>query len=175
MADPFVAEIRIFPFNFAPKGWAWCDGQLLPLSQNTALFSLLGTTCGGNGKSNFALPDLQGSAPMHPQQGPGLSLHDLGEQGGSQTVTLLESEMPGHAHLFNSSNSEATVSIPSNNVSVSRSSGGLIYQTDTSSNLNQLHPGSILPEGSSLPHNNMQPFLTMYFCIALQGVFPPRS
>ena len=112
---------------------------------------------------------------MHPQQGPGLSLHDLGEQGGSQTVTLLESEMPGHAHLFNSSNSEATVSIPSNNVSVSRSSGGLIYQTDTSSNLNQLHPGSILPEGSSLPHNNMQPFLTMYFCIALQGVFPPRS
>ena len=94
MADPFVAEIRIFPFNFAPKGWAWCDGQLLPLSQNTALFSLLGTTYGGNGKSNFALPDLQGRAPMHPDQGPGLSLHDLGETGGSETVTLLESEMP---------------------------------------------------------------------------------
>src|ERR1041384_6326462 len=100
MADPFVAEIRIFPFNFAPKGWAWCDGQLLPLSQNTALFSLLGTTDGGNGKSNFALPNLQGSAPMHPGQGPGLSLHDLGETGGSETVTLLTSEMPAHAHVM---------------------------------------------------------------------------
>ena len=98
MADPFVAEIRIFPFNFAPKGWAWCDGQLLPLSQNTALFSLLGTTYGGDGKSNFALPDLQGRAPMHPGQGPGLSLHDLGETGGSETVTLLESEIPSHSH-----------------------------------------------------------------------------
>ena len=100
MADPFVAEIRIFPFNFAPKGWAWCDGQLLPLSQNTALFSLLGTTYGGDGKSNFALPDLQGSAAMHPGQGPGLSLHDLGETGGSETVTLLESEIPSHAHTL---------------------------------------------------------------------------
>src|SRR5215216_55761 len=100
MADPFVAEIRIFPFNFAPKGWAWCDGQLLPLSQNTALFSLLGTTYGGNGKSNFALPNLQGSAPMHPGQGPGLSLHDLGQTGGSDTVTLLQSEIPVHTHLL---------------------------------------------------------------------------
>ncbi len=95
MADPFVAEIRIFPFNFAPRGWAWCDGQLLPLSQNTALFSLLGTTYGGDGQSNFALPDLQGRAPMHPGQGPGLSLHDLGETGGSETVTLLESRDAG--------------------------------------------------------------------------------
>src|SRR5215831_15423636 len=101
MADPFVAEIRIFPFNFAPKGWAFCDGQLLPLSQNTALFSLLGTTYGGNGKSNFALPNMQGNAPMHPGQGPGLSLHDLGETGGSQTVSLLESEIPSHSHSAN--------------------------------------------------------------------------
>ena len=92
--DPFVAEIRIFPFNFAPKGWAFCDGQILPLSQNTALFSLLGTTYGGDGKSNFALPDMQGNAPMHPGQGPGLSLHDLGETGGSETVSLLDSEKP---------------------------------------------------------------------------------
>src|ERR1043166_8936634 len=98
--DPFVAEIRIFPFNFAPKGWAWCDGQLLPLSQNTALFSLLGTTYGGNGKSNFALPDLQGRAPMHPGQGPGGRLHDLGETGGSETVSLLESEIPSHSHAL---------------------------------------------------------------------------
>src|SRR5438552_16423826 len=98
MADPFVAEIRIFPFNFAPKGWAFCNGQLLHLSQNTALFSLLGTTYGGDGKSNFALPNMQGNAPMHPGQGPGLSLHDLGEVGGTQTVTLLESEIPAHSH-----------------------------------------------------------------------------
>src|SRR2546423_4704657 len=96
--DPFVAEIRIFPFNFAPKGWAFCDGQILPLSQNTALFSLLGTTYGGDGKSNFALPNMEGNAPMHPGQGPGLSLHNLGETGGSQTVTLLESEIPAHSH-----------------------------------------------------------------------------
>jgi microcystin-dependent protein len=112
MADPFVAEIRIFPFNFAPKGWAWCDGQLLPLSQNTALFSLLGTTYGGNGKSNFALPDLQGSAPMHPGQGNGLSLHDLGEIGGSQTVTLLQSETPVHNHGFMAINAPGNAQFP---------------------------------------------------------------
>src|SRR5438445_9098702 len=103
MSDPFVAEIRIFPFNFAPKGWAWCDGQLLPLSQNTALFSLLGTTYGGDGKSNFALPDMQGNVPMHTganQPGPGLSLHDLGEMAGSETVTLLQTEMPAHTHAL---------------------------------------------------------------------------
>src|SRR5262249_31121359 len=101
--DPFVAEIRIFPSNFAPKGWAFCDGQILPLSQNTALFSLLGTTYGGDGKSTFALPNMQGNAPMHPGQGPGLSLHDLGETGGSKTVTLLESEIPSHAHAMRAS------------------------------------------------------------------------
>src|SRR3954463_15515778 len=112
--DPFVAEIRIFPFNFAPKGWAWCDGQILPLSQNTALFSLLGTTYGGDGKSNFALPDMQGSAPMHPGQGPGLSLHDLGETGGSDTVTLLQSEIPSHSHSINASRSDATDPSPTN-------------------------------------------------------------
>src|SRR5205809_4111030 len=106
MADPFIAEIRIFPVNFAPKGWAFCDGQLLPLSQNTALFSLLGTTYGGDGKSTFALPNIQGSAVMHPGQGPGLSLHDLGEPGGSETVTLLDSEMPSHAHALGASQSD---------------------------------------------------------------------
>src|SRR6476646_4546159 len=112
MADPFVAEIRIFPFNFAPKGWAFCDGQILPLSQNTALFSLLGTTYGGDGKSNFALPDMQGNAPMHPGQGPGLSLHDLGETGGSDTVMLLESEIPLHSHSFTASASDGSNTKP---------------------------------------------------------------
>jgi len=113
--DPFVAEIRIFPFNFAPKGWAWCDGQLLPLSQNTALFSLLGTTYGGDGKSNFALPDLQGRAPMHPGQGPGLSLHDLGETGGSETVSLLESEIPSHSHSLMSQGATGNRTTPVGN------------------------------------------------------------
>ena len=121
MADPFVAEIRIFPFNFAPRGWAWCDGQLLPLSQNTALFSLLGTTYGGNGKSNFALPDLQGRAPMHPGQGPGLSLHDLGETGGSETVTLLESEIPAHSHALRANSDIANVQSPGPARSLARS------------------------------------------------------
>src|SRR5881397_1903856 len=110
--DPFVAEIRILPFNFAPKGWAFCDGQILPLSQNTALFSLLGTTYGGDGKSNFALPDLQGSAPMHPGQGPGLSLRDLGETVGSETVTLLQSEIPIHSHSLIASAADGIATQP---------------------------------------------------------------
>src|SRR5437773_4571632 len=116
MADPFVAEIRIFPFNFAPKGWARCDGQLTPLSQNTALFSLLGTTYGGDGKSTFALPDLQAAAPMHPGQGPGLSLYDLGQSGGSDVVTLLESEIPSHSHTLQASSFPANSKTPAGNV-----------------------------------------------------------
>lgn len=173
MADPFVAEIRIFPFNFAPKGWAWCDGQLMPLSQNTALFSLLGTTYGGNGKSNFALPDLQGRAPMHPGQGPGLSLHDLGETGGSETVTLLESEIPSHSHSLRVSQGDA-IEISPNGQLFATGTGG-IGAYATLSPLTQLSPNAIAPAGGDQPHNNMQPYLTFYFCIALQGVFPPRT
>ena len=173
MADPFVAEIRIFPFNFAPKGWAWCDGQLLPLSQNTALFSLLGTTYGGNGKSNFALPDLQGSAPMHPGQGPGLSLYDLGQTGGVETVTLLESEIPAHNHALRANGNDGDLNAPAVERCLARSSGGQIYAA--SGTIGQMGPAALAPAGSNLPHNNMQPYLTFYFCIALQGVFPPRS
>ena len=174
MADPFVAEIRIFPFNFAPKGWAWCDGQLMPLSQNTALFSLLGTTYGGNGKSNFALPDLQGRSPMHPGQGPGLSLHDLGESGGSETVSLLESEIPAHSHgVF----AAPTIVSGDSNIPVAnafaKSSQGNAYAP--AANIVQMSPQALSPAGGDQPHNNMQPYLTCYFCIALQGVFPPRG
>lgn len=173
MADPFVAEIRIFPFNFAPRGWAWCDGQLLPLSQNTALFSLLGTTYGGNGKSNFALPDLQGRAPMHPGQGPGLSLHDLGETGGSETVSLLESEIPAHSHTLRGNNTVGDSPVPTGNT-LARFSGN-VYQQNVASGLVALAPEALAPAGGDQPHNNMQPYLTFYFCIALQGVFPPRT
>ena len=174
MADPFVAEIRILPFNFAPKGWAWCDGQLLPLSQNTALFSLLGTTYGGDGKSNFALPDLQGRAAMHPGQGPGLSLHDLGETGGSETVTLLESEIPAHAHALRASADAADLFAPSSSTSLAGSTGASAYQPLNTS-LVAMAPEALAPAGGDQPHNNLQPYLTFYFAIALQGVFPPRG
>ena len=173
MADPFVAEIRIFPFNFAPRGWAWCDGQLLPLSQNTALFSLLGTTYGGNGQSNFALPDLQGRAPMHPGQGPGLSLHDLGETGGSDTVTLLESEIPAHSHALRCNNTTADAGVPTDS-SIARTTFNS-YQSIANANLTNMAPGALTPSGGDQPHNNLQPYLTFYFAIALQGVFPPRG
>ena len=173
MADPFVAEIRVFPFNFAPKGWAWCDGQLMPLSQNTALFSLLGTTYGGDGKSTFALPNLQGSAPMHPGQGPGLSLRDLGEQGGSETVSLLESEIPSHSHGLQGSGVTGNRTNPVGN-SFARVAGAQPYST-TIASFTSMAPEALPPAGGDQPHNNMMPYLTFYFCIALQGVFPPRT
>ncbi len=174
MADPFVAEIRIFPFNFAPRGWAWCNGQLMPLSQNTALFSLLGTTYGGDGRSTFALPDLQGAAPMHPGQGPGLSLHDLGETGGSDTVTLLESEIPAHRHTLRASPDPGDLFAPGPTASLAASIGAAAYQTSTASPA-QMALQSLATVGSGQPHNNLMPYLTMYFSIALQGVFPPRT
>jgi microcystin-dependent protein len=173
MADPFVAEIRIFPFNFAPKGWAWCNGQLLPLSQNTALFSLLGTTYGGNGTSNFALPDLQGRAPMHPGQGPGLSLHDLGEMAGSESVDLLVSEIPAHTHTLRASSDPANLIQATSDSTYARSAGGNGYKTGAPDTPMAFQAVSVT--GGSQPHNNMQPYLTCYFNIALQGVFPPRG
>lgn len=177
MADPFVAEIRIFPFNFAPRGWAFCNGQLLPLSQNTALFSLLGTTYGGNGKTNFALPDLQGNAPMHPGQGPGLSLHVLGETGGTDTVTLLASEMPSHAHLTGRAIAEnGTTQSPVGAVWAQAPAGrGTLAIYHEPNATGPMNPNALMITGGSLPHNNMQPYLTLNFCIALQGVFPPRG
>ena len=173
MADPFVAEIRIFPFTFAPKGWAFCAGQILPISQNTALFSLLGTTYGGDGKSTFALPNMQGNAPMHPGQGPGLSLYDLGQTGGSQTVTLLESEIPAHSHSLRADTLDpADTNVPSPSASFAVSTGGTLYQAASNEFLSAQ---ALNPVGGDQPHNNMQPYLTLSFCIALQGVFPPRT
>jgi microcystin-dependent protein len=177
MADPFVAEIRMFPFNFAPRGWAWCDGQIMPLSQNTALFALLGTTYGGNGKSTFALPDLMGRAAMHPGQGPGLSLHDLGETGGSDTVTLLESEIPAHAHTVEAAGVTGSQASPTGATWAATGArlrpGTPIYAPGGPGNTS-MSPMATSPTGGDQPHNNMMPYLTFYFCIALQGVFPPR-
>jgi microcystin-dependent protein len=174
MADPFVAEIRIYPFSFAPTGWAFCDGQLMPLSQNTALFSLLGTYYGGDGKSTFALPDLQGAAPLHAGQGPGLEEYFLGEMGGTESVTLLESEMPAHDHLLQADVVDvADTNVPSPNATFALSSGGTMYQSLTPDTT--LAAQAATPAGGSLPHNNLQPYLTLNFCIALQGVYPPRS
>ena len=182
MANPFVAEIRIFAGNFAPIGWALCDGQLLPISQNTALFSLLGTTYGGDGRSNFALPNLQGSAPMQQGQGPALSLRDLGEVGGEQAVTLLQTEMPVHGHTMSVTTTTGTTATSTNNQLALATAGGgktgaanvvNYYSTNVNNPNTQLAPLSIT--GGNLPHNNMMPFLGLTFIIALQGVFPARS
>ena len=180
MSDQFVAEIRIFPFNFPPTGWAFCQGQLMPISQNTALFSLLGTTYGGDGKSTFALPDMQDNAPMQPGQGPGLSLRDLGEIGGTETVTLLVSEMPVHTHNLMASEADATSADPTNHYpAYGKWEAGVnfgimgTYSATTPSNATMAFQAANVA-GGGLPHNNMQPYLTLNFCIALQGIFPQR-
>jgi microcystin-dependent protein len=174
MSDQFVAEIRIFGFNFPPSGWAFCNGQLMPISQNTALFSLLGTTYGGDGKSTFALPDMQGNAPMQPGEGPGLSIHDLGETAGEEFVTLLQSEIPNHTHNVQVVGGDpGELQGPSPARSIARSGNGFGY-VGGSPNV-QLAPEALPIAGGSLPHNNMQPYLTLNFCIALQGIFPPRG
>jgi microcystin-dependent protein len=173
MSSPFVAEIKIFAGNFAPTGYAMCDGQLMPISQNTALFSLLGTFYGGDGKSTFALPDLQDSAPLGQGDGAGLSQRFLGEQSGVPTVTLLQSEIPVHNHFIQGSTENATLKEPAPPRMISRSKAGTIYQsTNTKQVLMNLQTLSV--SGSSFPHNNLQPFLALTFIIALQGVFPPR-
>jgi microcystin-dependent protein len=176
MSDQFVAEIRIFPFNFPPTGWAFCDGQLLPISQNTALFSLLGTTYGGDGKSTFALPDLQGNAPMQPGQGQGLSLRDLGEQSGTESVTLLQSEMPIHTHGVGRALADlGNVITPVNSVWAQAAAGrGAAALYIDGAPTGTVNPQSLNVTGGNLPHQNMQPYLTLNFCIALQGIFPQR-
>lgn len=172
MADPFVAEIRIFPFNFAPSGWAPCDGQLLPISQNTALFALLGTTYGGDGKSTFALPNLNGREAIHPGQGPGLSLIDLGESGGADTVTLLETEIPSHTHTVRAVDAEGDKDLPADGLPARSTIRSPAYTTGPANAL--LAPTAVAIAGGAQPHNNMPPYLTLGFYIAMQGVFPPR-
>jgi microcystin-dependent protein len=170
MSEPFIAEIRIFAGNFAPRSWAFCDGQLLPISQNTALFSLIGTTYGGDGRSTTALPNLQGRAPMHPGRGPGLTDKRLGERGGVEMVTLSEAQMPNHNHTARASEEDGRFLTPQD---MYLGAGSTIYATGTS---NASLADQALPNaGGSQAHNNVQPFLTINFIIALQGLYPSRS
>ncbi len=165
MAEPFLSEIRVFSFNFAPKGWALCNGQLLPINQNQALFALLGTTYGGNGQTTFALPNLQGRVPLHRGNG-----HTLGEFAGEQNHTLSLAEIPQHSHGVHASPTNADAPVPGNNLLASANN---LYAPPA--NLTTLHPASIANAGGSQPHSNMQPFLTLNFCIALQGIFPSQN
>jgi len=178
MSDPYIGEIRIFSGNFAPQGWALCDGQLMAISQNTALFSLLGTTYGGDGRSTFALPDLRDMAPLQAGQGNGLSLRDLGETGGEQAVTVTVAQMPSHTHAINCVSGAGDQNSPVGNIwaeaHVSRQ-GVPLYAAGTSSGAPQMSPQAFAVAGGGQPHNNLPPSLTLTFIIALQGVFPPRS
>lgn len=170
MSEPFIAEVRIFAGNFAPRGWAFCNGQLLPIAQNTALFSLVGTTYGGNGQSTFGLPDLQGRAPMHRGNGPGLNARQLGEKGGSATVTVTEAQMPAHTHALQASDQPAISSQPAGNLpAITRED---IYSA--SGTPVPMRPDALTPTGGGQAHNNMQPFLALYFIIALTGIYPSR-
>lgn len=173
MSEPFVAEIRIFAGNFAPRGWAFCNGQLLPVSQNTALFSLIGTTYGGDGQSTTALPNLQGRAPMHPGNGPSLTPRSLGQRGGTEAETLTTEQMPNHNHTLRAAPDPGDLNAPTQDRSIARSSGGFAYR-QTASSMVPLDPSSSSAEGGSQPHNNMQPYLTMNFIIALVGLYPSR-
>ncbi len=173
MADPFLGEIKLVPYNFAPLGWAFCHGQLLAISQNTALFSLLGTTYGGNGQTTFALPDLRGRAVVHTGQGPGLSPYDLGEMSGVENVTLTTSEMPAHSHAMQVSDQAATLATVSGNYpGVGTGSVGNVYGTAPNGSM---PANAVSPTGGAIPHNNRQPYLTMNYIIALQGIFPQRN
>ena len=173
MSEPFIAEIRIFAGNFSPRGWAFCDGQLLPISQNTALFSLIGTTYGGDGRSTTALPNLQGRAPMHPGRGPGLTARRLGQRGGVENVTLSEAQMPNHTHTVQGQNAIANSNDPAGTVWSRPFGGGNLYHPANS--LRPMADQGVSTAGGSQAHNNMQPYLAMTFIIALQGLYPSRS
>lgn len=172
MSEPFLAEIRVMPYNFAPRGWASCDGQLLPISQNTALFALLGTNFGGNGQTTFALPDLRARMAMHAGQGPGLSNHDLGETGGQAAVTLQSTEMPAHSHGLMGGASGLAAS-PANAAMAPPITGASVYRMPGATT--PMASESIGATGGNQPHENRQPYLGLMFCIAMQGIFPSRN
>ena len=171
MSEPFLGQIIIVGFGFAPRGWAFCNGQILSIAQNTALFALLGTTYGGDGQTTFALPNLQGRMPMHLGQGPGLSPRTQGEVGGEENVTLNQNQMPVHSHTLNASGNIATTDSPANAL-LARSVRATIYGSPASATLS---PQSIAAAGGNQPHDNMPPYLVLNYCIALEGIFPSRN
>ena len=175
MSEPFVAEIRIWALNYAPRGWAFCDGTLLPIAQNTALFSLIGTIYGGDGRTTTALPDLRGRAPMGPGSGTGLTPRQVGEKSGVETVTLTSAQLPFHTHALRANSNIADLATPSSARSLARSSGGFAYQQDATSNQVDLAAEAVSSAGGGGAHNNMMPSLTLNFCIALTGLYPSRS
>jgi microcystin-dependent protein len=179
MSDPFIGEIRAFGFHFAPTGWALCNGQTLSISQNSALFAILGTTFGGNGQTTFNLPNLQDRAPMHWGQGAGLSPRQLGEVLGSQTVSLTTTEIPAHNHIVGTlepqTGSQSTAAPSATALLGASGSGGKAYNPNVTNFDALFSPKAIGPNGGSAPHQNMQPLLTLNFCIALQGLFPTRN
>jgi microcystin-dependent protein len=172
MSEPFIAEVRIFAGNFAPRGWAFCDGQLLPIAQNTALFSIIGTIYGGDGRTTTALPNMRGRAPMHPGRGPGLTSRQIGQSGGSETVTLNEAQIPAHTHTLRSGASRSGVGSPSGNA-FNRSVGANAY--GPANNLVNMGAQMVANTGGGQAHNNMQPYLSINFIIALVGLYPTRS
>ncbi len=172
MSEPFIAEIRIFAGNFAPRGWAFCDGQLLPIAQNTTLFSLIGTTYGGDGRTTTALPNMKGRAPMHPGRGPGLTDRRLGQKGGEETTTLSQTQIPAHSHPLKGSDEDASSNNPKDKVMAAASEVAYANPGTVAA----MSPQAMATSGGgSQPHNNMQPFLTMYYIIALVGIYPSRS
>ncbi len=175
MSEPFTAEIRIFAGNFAPRGWAFCNGQLLPISQNTALFSLIGTTYGGDGRTTTALPNLKGRAPMHPGRGPGLTSRRLGQRGGTETITLTQAQMAAHNHTGRGSGNVANSNSPTNRITARPSGRGAGWYIDNDNSNVDMRSGALLNTGGSQAHNNMQPFLVVNFIIALVGLYPSRS
>ena len=177
MSEPFIGEIRMFAGNFPPRGWQFCQGQLLSIAQNTALFSILGTTYGGNGQTTFALPDLRGRYPMQPGQGPGLSPRTLGEQGGTETVTLISTQMPAHTHSLTASGGHADQFSPEghfNAVQVDPNTQQPVNMYAATPNTT-MNPAAIGVAGGSQPHNNMSPFLCLNFIIAMEGIYPSRN
>jgi microcystin-dependent protein len=168
MSEPFLAEIRIVGFNFAPRGWAFCDGQILPINQNQSLYSLLGTTYGGDGRTSFALPDLRGRAPMHVGSSNGGAFHTLGQKSGEESHTLGANEMPQHTHQLQCSSSFATSTSPSDNV-IAQAGEDIYGPLSSAGNINASTVSDI---GAGQAHENMQPYLALNFCIALQGLFP---
>jgi microcystin-dependent protein len=171
MSTPFLAEMRIFSFNFPPKGWALCNGQILPIAQNQALFSLLGTTYGGNGQTTFALPNMQSRIPVHAGQGPGLSNYVLGQVGGSENVTLITTQLPAHLHTVRAVTAGGNLGPTTNNSWANVASNPYKAANDGS----LMNPATIAPNAGGQPHQNIAPYLTLNFCIALVGIFPSRN